>query len=124
MDWNYILTSFEGRINRQPFWIALLVLWVASIAVSVVTIILFGPQATATYAIQAIVGLVFLWPSLAVAVKRYHDRDKSGWWILIIFIPVIGIIWYIVELGFLRGTPGPNRFGPDPLGTPALPGRA
>ena len=124
MDWSYILTSFEGRISRQPFWIAVLVLWVASIAASIVTIILFGPQSTATYAIQAIIGLVFLWPSLAVAVKRYHDRDKSGWWTLIVFIPLIGIIWYIIELGFLRGTPGPNRFGPDPLGTPALPGRA
>ncbi|HEX8168003.1 MAG TPA: DUF805 domain-containing protein [Beijerinckiaceae bacterium] len=124
MDWNYIFTSFEGRINRQPFWMALLVLWAVSIAVTIVTSILFGPQSTAAYAIQIILGLVFLWPSLAIAVKRYHDRDKSGWWVLILFIPIIGFIWYIVELGFLPGTPGPNRFGPDPLGARALPGRA
>jgi len=57
-------------------------------------------------------------------VKRYHDRDKSGWWILILFIPLVGFIWFLIELGCLPGTPGPNRFGPDPLGTTALPGRA
>jgi uncharacterized membrane protein YhaH (DUF805 family) len=68
--------------------------------------------------------LAILYPSLAVAAKRFHDRDKSGWWVLIIFIPIVGIIWYIVELGCLPGTPGPNRFGSDPLGAPALPGRA
>ena len=124
MDWNYVFTSFEGRISRQPFWIAVLALWAASIAIAIVTSILFGSQSIATLAVQAIVGLALLWPSLAVAVKRYHDRDKSGWWILILFIPIIGLVWYIVELGFLPGTPGPNRFGLDPLGVPALPGRA
>jgi uncharacterized membrane protein YhaH (DUF805 family) len=48
-------------------------------------------------------------------VKRYHDRNKSGWWILIVFVPVIGGLWYFIECGFLRGTPGPNTYGPDPL---------
>ena len=124
MDWNYVFTSFEGRISRQPFWIAVLVLWVVSIAVTIVAGALFGSQSIAALTIQVILGLAFLWPSLAVAVKRYHDRDKSGWWILILFIPIIGFIWYIIELGFLPGTPGPNRFGPDPLGGPPLPGRA
>ncbi len=65
-----------------------------------------------------LVGLFFLplyWIGLAVTVKRSHDRDKSGWWILIALIPLIGAIWFLIEFGFLRGTPGPNRFGPDPL---------
>jgi uncharacterized membrane protein YhaH (DUF805 family) len=60
--------------------------------------------------------LITLWPALAIYTKRWHDRDKSGWWTLIIFIPIIGSIWLLVELGFLRGTDGPNRFGDDPLG--------
>ncbi len=47
--------------------------------------------------------------------KRYHDRNKSGWWVLIVFVPVIGGLWYLIECGFLRGTPGPNNYGPDPL---------
>ena len=55
------------------------------------------------------------WIHIAVAVKRYHDRNKSGWWVLIVFLPVIGGLWYLIECGFLRGTPGPNTYGPDPL---------
>ena len=47
--------------------------------------------------------------------KRYHDRDRSGWWLLLILIPLLGPLWLIVVLGFLKGTEGENRFGPDPL---------
>jgi hypothetical protein len=50
-----------------------------------------------------------------IIVKRWHDRDKSGWWVLIGLIPVIGGLWMIIECGFLKGTEGSNRFGPDPL---------
>jgi uncharacterized membrane protein YhaH (DUF805 family) len=52
-------------------------------------------------------------PNLAVSVRRLHDSDRSGWWILIAFVPFIGGIWLLV-LYLLSGTPGPNRFGPDP----------
>jgi len=124
MDWNYVFLNFQGRLNRQPFWIATLVLWLVSMGATFVTSILFGSQSAVTTFVQAVVALVLLIPSLAVAVKRYHDRDKSGWWILIVFIPIIGLIWYIVELGFLPGTPGPNRYGPDPLGAESYPVRA
>jgi uncharacterized membrane protein YhaH (DUF805 family) len=55
-----------------------------------------------------------VWTSLALGIKRYHDLNKSGWWILIGLIPIIGPIWQFVELGFLRGSRGPNRFGDDP----------
>jgi uncharacterized membrane protein YhaH (DUF805 family) len=59
--------------------------------------------------------LITLWPSLALYAKRWHDRGKSGWWSLIMLIPIIGGIWMLIELGFLRGTDGPNRFGNDRL---------
>ena len=52
-------------------------------------------------------------PNLAVIVRRLHDQDKSGWWILIALIPLIGGIWLFI-LYLIDGTPGPNRFGPDP----------
>jgi uncharacterized membrane protein YhaH (DUF805 family) len=52
---------------------------------------------------------------LCVYGKRWHDRDKSAWWILIGLIPFIGWIWVLVEVGFLKGTDGPNRFGEDPV---------
>lgn len=59
--------------------------------------------------------LLLLWPSICLYAKRWHDRDKSGWWSLIVLIPIIGGLWMLIELGFLRGTDGPNRFGPDPI---------
>jgi uncharacterized membrane protein YhaH (DUF805 family) len=59
--------------------------------------------------------LAFTWPMIMVAIKRYHDRGKSGLWYLIALIPILGTIWQIIELGFLRGVPGPNKYGPDPL---------
>lgn len=118
MDWSYAFTNFDGRLNRQPFWIATLVLWVASVVASLIASVIFGSGFFGSL-VQLVIALAVLYPSLAVAVKRCHDRDKSGWWVLIALIPILGWIWYIVELGFLPGTPGPNRFGPDPLG-PAM----
>jgi uncharacterized membrane protein YhaH (DUF805 family) len=59
--------------------------------------------------------LLLLWPSICLYAKRWHDRDKSGWWSLIGLIPIIGGLWMLIELGFLRGTDGPNRFGPNPI---------
>jgi uncharacterized membrane protein YhaH (DUF805 family) len=61
---------------------------------------------------SGIFALVALIPTVIVYIKRFHDRDKSGWWVLITLIPIIGAIWILVELGFLKGTPGLNRFGP------------
>ena len=52
---------------------------------------------------------------LSANVRRYHDRDKSGWWVLIMLIPFIGPLWLLIEIGFLRGTRGANRFGADPV---------
>lgn len=63
--------------------------------------------------------LVALYPAICVSIKRWHDRDKSGWWVLIGLIPIIGAIWVLIECGILKGTEGPNRFGPDPLAAPA-----
>ena len=51
------------------------------------------------------------WVSLAISVKRWHDRGKSGWWVLIGFIPIIGGLWALIETGFLGGDPGPNQYG-------------
>jgi uncharacterized membrane protein YhaH (DUF805 family) len=66
--------------------------------------------------IGSLVFLVLIWPSLAVQVKRWHDRDKSGWMVLINFIPIVGFLWTFIECGFLDGTPGPNKYGPSPKG--------
>ena len=56
----------------------------------------------------------YIWSGICLNAKRWHDTDKSGWWQLIAAVPLIGI-WALIENGFLRGTSGQNRFGPDPL---------
>ena len=136
MDWKYLYTSFEGRINRQPYWIGALVLIGALIVINLVLILLAG---FAGLIIVYIISLLVIYPSLAMMVKRFHDRNKSGWWSLIFYVPafingaisamspessltmitgvitLIVLIWFTIELGFLKGTDGPNDFGPDPL---------
>jgi len=133
VDWKNLYLSFEGRANRQPFWLGLLALVIVQWIVMFIVAMLLGvslmpsvdpniaPEAAASMMMSAmipiwIVSLLFLYPALAVYTKRWHDRDKSGWWTLIIFVPFIGALWFLIECGFLRGTDGPNRFGNDPLG--------
>ncbi len=133
MDWKFLLTSFSGRINRQPFWLSLLALVVVEWVVMLLLGMVLGtsmvgsidpnmaPDAAAEMAMKSmtpifIVSLLFLYPALAIYTKRWHDRDKSGWWSLIMLVPLIGAIWMLVECGFLRGSDGPNRFGDDPFG--------
>jgi uncharacterized membrane protein YhaH (DUF805 family) len=93
-----------------------------------------------TLALLVILYIPLIWIGLAIGAKRLHDRDKSAWWLLVfyaapgilstagnrledvgfIILHVISFaisVWAFVELGCLRGTPGPNRHGPDPLGT-------
>ena len=105
------LFSFEGRIGRQTFWLrfALPVFIVGVIVVVIDGLLGLGAILVGLFE------LAILWPSLAVYAKRWHDRDKSGWWTLIILVPVIGGLWMLVECGFLKGTDGPNRFGEDPV---------
>ena len=112
MDWQNLFLSYEGRLNRQPFWIGNIVLGVINVAGSLIGAAIGG-------SIGNLIGLIFalavLYPGICLSIKRCHDRNKSGWWILIVLIPIVGIIWWIVEFGCLRGTEGDNNFGPDPL---------
>lgn len=52
---------------------------------------------------------------MAVTLKRWHDRNKSSSWLVLMFVPIVGPIWTLFECGFLKGSPGENRFGSDPL---------
>lgn len=112
MDFGKLFFSFEGRINRAAFWLGTLIIWV----VLAVAALLFARDSSTVF-LYVIVAIAVLWPALAVTIKRWHDREKSGWWILIGLVPLIGPIWALVETGFLHGTVGPNQYGPDPLAT-------
>ncbi len=104
-------TDFDGRADRPEFWwfglinlIVSLVLWAIGIAV-------FGFPTGELVAV--VYGLVTLLPALGVEFRRLHDTNRSGWWILISLIPIIGGIILIVFLAS-AGTRGPNRFGSPP----------
>ena len=125
MNWRWLLQSFEGRINRGKFWVGSIVLWGISIIVNAVISTVFGMQfvegeifpvmGPVSWLLWVLAALAIAYATLAVWAKRWHDRDKSGWWSLIALIPFIGAIWMLVECGCLPGTEGPNRYGPDPL---------
>jgi uncharacterized membrane protein YhaH (DUF805 family) len=139
MDWVYLLTSFEGRISRKTFWIAIAVLVAAEIVAHFVAETLQGDR------LSAIIDLAFTYPEFAIAAKRANDRDLPIWILIVFFgggavldlLTVLGLagsneqpsmvslfiaipftvllVALMIELGFRRGTIGPNRFGPDPV---------
>jgi uncharacterized membrane protein YhaH (DUF805 family) len=103
---NYV--GFSGRASRSEYWYWVLFVILAEIVTSIIDYVI-GYQVTTT-----LFGLAVILPGLAVTFRRLHDLDRSAWWFLIVFIPIVGwiilIIWYCA-----RGTVGQNRFGPDPL---------
>ncbi len=111
IDFQYLFMSSEGRISRQPWWIGVGILFVAGI----IAILIFGTDGLLAFVVQ----ILLMIAGLMLHIKRCHDRDKSGWWVLLMFVPLVGFIWAIIDLGILEGTPGDNRFGPDPLAVQA-----
>jgi uncharacterized membrane protein YhaH (DUF805 family) len=108
----WLLFSVKGRIPRSAYWAANLI----------VTIVYYAAKFTAAKFIKdtevvdlvgGVLALPMLWSSIAIQAKRWHDRDKSGWRFFILFIPLVGPIWTFIELGFCRGTDGPNSYGKE-----------
>jgi uncharacterized membrane protein YhaH (DUF805 family) len=118
IDWGYLFFQFDGRINRAKFWLGIVGLYAA---LWVLIGIAFATESGALISAVSLLWIAALWPGLAIAIKRWHDRNKSGWWVLIALVPLIGPIWALIETGFLAGTEGPNQYGPDPLAAPAIP---
>jgi len=112
--------SFNGRISRKTWWIFYFLIPIGINIAADVLADRSGMDDGNLGPFSIIAGLVGLWIGVAGQAKRWHDRDKSGWWVLVNLIPLIGPIWAFIVAGFLRGTSGPNRFGPDPL-VPELP---
>lgn len=91
--------DINGRASRSEYWWFALFCFVVSGVAMIINHVLYG-----------VVVLLFICPILAVQIRRLHDDDMSGWWVLLALIPIIGplvlIYFYIIE-----GTKGPNRFG-------------
>ena len=83
--------DFKGRARRKEFWMFVLFNMIVVSAISIFDYILFG-----SYVVYYIYALAAFIPSLAVGVRRLHDIGKSGWWMLISLIPLVGQIWFIV----------------------------
>ena len=112
---NYV--NFSGRAVRSEYWY-----W--TLFVTIVVVVLGGIDQRlnpgvgigAFSIVNGLVSLALILPGLAVSVRRLHDIDRTGWWLLLSFT-VIGVL-LLIYWACQRGTPGPNRFGPDPM--PAL----
>ena len=109
---NYV--NFSGRAFRSEYWLWVLFTVIGSLVTGILDAAAFGYSPGGVSPLNAIFDLVTLLPSLAVGARRLHDIDRSGWWVLIT-LTIIGIVLLLVW-ACMRGTPGSNRFGTDPLG--------
>lgn len=106
--------NFEGRARREEYWMFVLFNFLIVIGIAIISGVLVGLTD-----ISAFMGFYFIYilavmiPSIAVAVRRLHDINKSGWFYLVGFIPIIGGIWLLI-LFATEGDVGSNIYGPDP----------
>lgn len=111
--------QFTGRARRTEYWYFALFNLIASVVLAVLDG-LFGTLNAATGAglLSGLYALGVLIPSLAVAVRRLHDTNRTGWWLLIALVPIVGVIVLIVFM-LLDSQPGTNQYGPNPKEAPA-----
>ncbi len=115
--------SFQGRIGRGMWWLTgvlQLLLVAGAIAYVAAVDAAEDPRTGWQGPVFFLIVLFTAWIGLCANIKRYHDRGKSGFWVLICFVPFVGPIWMFIELGFLRGVDGPNSFG-SPSGSGLAP---
>ena len=143
MNFVNLFISPSGRINRAKFWIAILVFTVINLLNA--GMVLFTDGGTGVVILNGIVTLLVAASGILVGIKRLHDRNKSGWWVLLywvapfvmlsvgfavgsdtLVVSVLGFLalaiglWSLIDLGCLRGTIGQNKYGPDPLAPEVL----
>lgn len=108
--------QFGGRARRSEYWWFVLFSILVGIVAAILDVALGTDSSSSAWSaglVGTLVNLALLLPSLAVGVRRLHDTNRSGWWLLIALIPLVGAIVLIVF--FVQdSTPGPNRFGPSP----------
>ncbi len=106
---------FDGRARGKEFWYFMLISTIVCVILEMLGTMLAGGRSDSYIAsgLTGIYSLAVLLPSIAVTVRRLHDADKSGWLVLLGLIPIVGtIILFIICI--TPGTPGPNKYGPDP----------
>ncbi|MBF0251771.1 MAG: DUF805 domain-containing protein [Alphaproteobacteria bacterium] len=118
--------SFDGRLNRKAYWLkGTIGLGMVGCVVNMVSVLFTLPILMFLGPTSILLGLAGLavwlpyvvfqfWTALAIMYKRCHDRGRSAWWLLLVIVPLLNL-WVMIELLFLRGTVGPNKFGADPI---------
>lgn len=107
--------QFSGRSRRKEFWLFYLLITIATIVLTFIDISIGSFDAVSGFGLlSGIFTLAIIVPSLAVSVRRLHDTDRSGWWLLLSIIPLLGTI-VLVVFWCLKGTQGQNEYGDDPL---------
>ncbi len=144
MDLQYIFASFDGRINRAKWWAGMVILAIVSAVFNFLIGLIFGGGTFGTFLV-ILVTLALFYPTYAVCAKRFQDRDRPGKTALYGLVPlliasllgILGLtvsgleptaigwictlinlgvgIWFLIDLGILKGTPGQNHYGGDPL---------
>lgn len=99
---------FSGRARRKEYWMFVLFNLIISLVLGFVEGLVGGPGIIGT-----IYGLAVLIPGIAVSVRRLHDTNRSGWWLLIAFVPLVGVIMLLIFMA-ADSTPGDNQFGSNP----------
>ena len=114
--------KLDGRASRSEFWYFALFYFIANLVLALIDTFVINPMLGAIPSqmgqggfLQIIFALALLLPSIAIAVRRLHDIGKSGWWYLIVFIPLIGLL--VLLYFFVQDSqPGSNQYGPNPKG--------
>lgn len=113
------LVSPNGRFSRWQYWFVLLTMPCLQTGFLVFVVSLYDRTDPPSLATLVFTGLVMFtailfsaWSCICATMKRYHDMGMSGWWWLVVFIPVVGPIWQVIECGFVSGEDVDNAYGP------------
>src|SRR3954454_804049 len=108
--------TFSGRARRSEFWYFVLFNVIVGFVAGIIDVIIGTRSSYGTGLIQSLASLALLLPNLAVGARRLHDTGRSGWWLLIGLIPLVG--WIILIVFFLQDSQPANQHGPNPKGLP------
>lgn len=104
--------NFKGRARRQEYWMFAFINLMIAVLLSIVDTVVFS---AGNFIFSSLYMLIVLIPGIAVAVRRLHDTSRSGWWMLLAVIPVIGVLALIIMM-CVDSTPAPNQYGSNPKG--------
>ena len=104
---------FSGRARRKEYWMFVLINIIVSVVFVAIDNVIGTASDSGTGVLSGLYSLAVLLPTLAVLVRRLHDTNRSGWWILINLVPFIGSLWLLFILAS-DGTPGDNSYGSNP----------